>query len=97
MKNAIVTFVVAASFAPTLCMAELKPEPIAFTSAEKRIDFLIKQNQTLIDENIALKGDCDKPKSKEEAFASCMQATKGGTSAMAAESIGIHCDQLLKR
>jgi hypothetical protein len=49
----------------------------------------------LIEENQKLRVLADRPKTKEEAFAICMQATKGHDSAMAAESIGGHCDKLL--
>jgi hypothetical protein len=63
----------------------------------QRIDLLIRQNQSLLEENQRLKGECARPKTKDEAFAACMQAAKGQTSPMAAESIGGHCDQLLRK
>lgn len=66
-------------------------------SDKERIDFLIRQNKALVDENERLHGLCERPKTKEEAFAACMQAAKGDKSPMAAESIGEHCDQLLKK
>jgi hypothetical protein len=66
-------------------------------SDKERVDLLIRQNQVLLEENQRLKGQCERPKSREEIFASCMQAAKGETSPMSAESIGGHCDQLLKK
>jgi hypothetical protein len=97
MKNAIATFLVAASLASSVCAAQDHPTAPAPMQDKERIDYLIKQNQMLLEENIKLKGQCERPSTKEEAFASCMQAAKGGTSAMAAESIGSHCAQLLKK
>lgn len=69
----------------------------AAMSDKERIDSLIRQNQILAEDNATLRSQCEKPKTREEAFAACMQAAKGGSSPMAAESIGGHCDQLLKK
>lgn len=66
-------------------------------SDKERIDLLIQQNQSLTEQNAKLHAQCELPKTKEAAFAACMQAAKGQTSAMAAESVGGHCDQLLKK
>jgi hypothetical protein len=65
--------------------------PAPLTDSE-RIDSLIRQNQILLSENTRL---ARLPRTKEEMFVSCMQAAKGQTSAMAAESIGGHCSKLL--
>ncbi|HMW72050.1 MAG TPA: hypothetical protein PKD17_09535, partial [Cellvibrionaceae bacterium] len=69
MKNLIAIIVIAASFVSGVCRAELKPGATELNSVEKRLDLLIKQNQSLIAENSALKERCDKPKTKEEVFA----------------------------
>jgi hypothetical protein len=66
-------------------------------SDSQRIDYLTRQNQLLLEEIQRLRADSARPKTKEEAFAACMQAAKGQTSPMAAESIGGHCDLLLKQ
>ncbi len=63
---------------------------------KQRIELLVKQNQLLIEENSKLRELVDRPKSNEEVFADCMQATKG-QGAMAANSIGGHCSQILKK
>jgi hypothetical protein len=97
MKISIAIFLLAT----TLSSPVLADEPISTgTSAlsdAQRIDSLIQQNRILTETNAELRTQCDRPKTKEEAFAACMQAAKGGSSPMAAESIGGHCDQLLKK
>ena len=78
--------------------APLPSQPVSsLKSDQERIDYLIKQNQMLIEVIKSLKAESDRPKTKEEAFAACMQAAKGATNPMSAESIGGHCDQLLKK
>lgn len=71
------------------------PQAAALT-AEQRIDALILENQALAEQVRRLASEAARPRTREEAFASCMQAAGGKTSAMAAESIGSHCAQLLK-
>ncbi len=61
-----------------------------------RIDQLIAQNKALIAQNALLLEQCDRPKTKEEAFAQCMQAARGEKGAMATESVSASCRQLLK-
>lgn len=63
---------------------------------KERIDQLIQQNKALLAQNAQLLDQCDRPKSKEEAFAQCMQAARGDKGAMATESVGASCRQLLK-
>lgn len=91
---------------PLLVIAGLIAGPCAAADASKltaqktdreRIDSLIQQNQILIETIRSLKLESDRPKTREETFAVCMQAAKGETSPMAAESIGGHCDQILKK
>src|ERR1700730_14976368 len=98
MKLIIVSLLIAAGFVSgSLHAAEEMPGPTALKSDQERIDYLIKQNQMLIEVIKSLKAESDRPKTKEEAFAACMQAAKGATNPMSAESIGGHCDQLLKK
>jgi hypothetical protein len=97
MKRPIALFVLASSLASSTYAADPSAAPAAAISDTQRIDHLIRQNQSLIEENQRLRGECERPKTKEEAFAACMQAAKGQNSPMAAESIGGHCDQLLKK
>lgn len=97
MKNTIAILLLASGFASAVCAAESRPESTAPMSDKQRIDGLIRQNQMLMEENARLKGQGTRSRTKEEAFAMCMQAAKGQTSPMAAESIGSHCDQLLKK
>jgi hypothetical protein len=97
MKLIIVSLLIAAGFVGSLHAAEEMPGPTALKSDQERIDYLIKQNQMLIEVIKSLKAESDRPKTKEEAFAACMQAAKGATNPMSAESIGGHCDQLLKK
>ncbi|WP_296001302.1 hypothetical protein [Rugamonas sp.] len=96
MKTIYAAVVIAASLMSGLCAAEEKATPAAALSERERVDYLLKQNQMLMEENQRLKALAGRPRSKEENFAVCMQAARGETSAMAAESIGGHCDQLLK-
>lgn len=63
---------------------------------KERIDQLIEQNRMLIAQNTLLAEQCERPKTKEEAFAQCMQAARGEKGAMAAESVGSNCRLLLK-
>ena len=96
MKSITAALLIAIGIVPGVCAAEGMPAPAAAMSDKERVDYLIKQTQMLVEENARLKSQCDRPKTKEEAFVACMQAAKGETGAMAAESIGGHCDQLLK-
>ncbi len=63
---------------------------------KERIDQLIEQNKMLIAQNARLSEQCDRPKTKEEAFAQCMQAARGEKGAMATESVSANCRLLLK-
>jgi hypothetical protein len=65
------------------------------SSDKALIDYLVRQDQLHTEEIARLKAELARPKTRQEAFAACMQAAKG-QSAMAAESIGEHCDRLLK-
>lgn len=65
-------------------------------SDKERIDQLIQQNKMLIAQNALLVEQCERPKTKEEAFAQCMQAARGEKSAMATESVSANCRLLLK-
>jgi Tfp pilus assembly protein PilN len=81
-----------------LVSAALATEPAASapSSSDKALmDYLIRQDQLHTEEIARLKAELGRPKTRQEAFAACMQAAKG-QSAMAAESIGEHCDRLLK-
>lgn len=62
----------------------------------ERIDQLIQQNRMLIAQNALLVEQCERPKTKEEAFAQCMQAARGDKGAMATESVSANCRLLLK-
>ena len=97
MKTIIACLLVATCAAGAALAAEPATAPSAPLSAEQRIDALIQQNQALVEQVKRLATEADRPKTREEAFASCMQAARGQSSAMAAESIGSHCDQLLKK
>lgn len=66
------------------------------SSDKERIDQLIQQNKMLIAQNTILLEQCDRPKTKEEAFAQCMQAARGEKGAMATESVSANCRLLLK-
>lgn len=87
-----------ATFALFLSASAMATEPVAMPAAsnQERIDMLIKQNLLLSEENARLRAFVDRPKTSEEVFAMCMQATKG-QGAMAASSIGGHCIQILKK
>ncbi|XLZ68165.1 hypothetical protein ABT364_16605 [Massilia sp. SR12] len=86
----LATLLLAASFtAPALASD-------APMTDKERIDQLIQQNKALLAQNAQLLDQCDRPKSKEEAFAQCMQAARGDKGAMATESVGASCRQLLK-
>lgn len=63
---------------------------------KERIDQLIEQNKALIAQNTRLAEQCDRPKTKEEAFTQCMQAARGDKGAMATESVSANCRLLLK-
>lgn len=65
-------------------------------SDKDRIDQLIQQNKALIAQNTLLLEQCERPKTKEEAFAQCMQAARGEKGAMATESVSSNCRLLLK-
>jgi hypothetical protein len=98
MKLVIAPFLVAAVLVSASSFAaEEALDPAAPKSNQERIDSLVQQNQALIEEIKRLRVEAERPKTQEETFAACMQAAKGQTSPMAAESIGEHCDQLLKR
>lgn len=71
-------------------------DPAPATDKE-RIDYLMRQSQRQSEEIAQLKTEVARPKSRQEAFAQCMQAAGTAPSAMAAESIGEHCDKLLKQ
>ncbi|MBV8465366.1 MAG: hypothetical protein JO218_05415 [Burkholderiales bacterium] len=94
MKYLLMSVILAAGLA---CHAQAAETSQAAMSDKERIDALIRQNQALLEENQRLHLQCTAPKTKEEVFAQCMQAAKGETSPMAAESIGGHCDQLLHK
>lgn len=63
---------------------------------KERIDQLIEQNKMLIAQNTLLTQQCERPKTKEETFAQCMQAARGEKGAMATESVSANCRLLLK-
>lgn len=65
-------------------------------SDKDRIDQLIAQNKALIAQNTLLLEQCERPKTREEAFAQCMQAARGEKGAMATESVSANCRLLLK-
>jgi hypothetical protein len=97
MKSAIALILVASSAAIAAHAAESDPTSATPLSDSQRIESLVRQNQLLVEEIQRLRINLERPKTREEAFASCMQATTGQTNPMAAESIGEHCDLLLKR
>ena len=63
---------------------------------KERIDQLIEQNRMLIAQNARLAEQCERPRTREEAFAQCMQAARGEKGAMATESVSANCRLLLK-
>ena len=97
MNHIAAALLVTIGLLPCAAVADDKPASSAAMSDKERIDSLIRQNQMLVEEQTKLKSQCEIPRTKEQNFAMCMQAAKGETSAMAAESIGEHCDQLLKK
>ena len=97
MKSAIAILLVASSIDCTTQAAEPPPVTAAPLSDSQRVDVLVRQNQLLLEEMQRLRIDSERPRTREDAFVACMQAAKGQTSPMAAESIGGHCDQLLKK
>ena len=84
----------------TLLLAASLAAPAFATDAhmtdKERIDQLMEQNKMLIAQNTRLSEQCDRPKTKEEAFAQCMQAARGEKGAMATESVSANCRLLLK-
>ena len=72
-----------------------QPGPAA--SDKERIDYLIRQDQLHTAEIARLRAEIDRPKTRAELFAACMQAAKNQTSAMGAEAVGEHCDKLWKQ
>lgn len=86
----LTTLLLAASLAAPAAAAD------APLSDKQRIDDLIQQNKMLIAQNAQLMEQCERPKTKEEAFAHCMQAARGEKGAMATESVGATCRLLLK-
>jgi len=94
MKTIFTALLLTSALVSVNCAAQDKPAPL---SDRERVDYLLKQNQMLMEENARLRKQSNQPHTKEEAFAVCMLAAKGETSAMAAESIGEHCNQILKR
>ena len=97
MPRTMAIFLVSSILSSGAHAAEPASAPPATMTDKERLDYLIRQNQLLTEDNSTLRTQCERPKTREEAFAACMQAAKGQTSPMAAESIGGHCDQLLKK
>jgi len=71
------------------------PGPSA--SDKERIEYLIRQDQLHTEEIARLKAEIDRPRTRSELFAACMQAARSQTSAMGAEAVGEHCDKLWKQ
>jgi len=67
-----------------------------FASDKERIDYLIRQDRLHTEEIARLKAEIDRPKTRAELFAACMQAARSQTSAMGAEAVGEHCDRIWK-
>jgi len=84
----------------TLTLAAVLAGPALAADApmtdKERIDQLLEQNRMLIAQNTLLAEQCERPKTKEEAFAQCMQAARGEKGAMATESVSANCRLLLK-
>jgi Tfp pilus assembly protein PilN len=94
MKSFVVSVLLAAGLVSHAVAAD--PAASAAASSDKAlIDYLIRQDQLHTEEIARLKAELARPKTRQEAFAACMQAARG-QSALAAESIGEHCDKLLK-
>lgn len=97
MKSTLASaFLTCSLFAGTCLAAEVPSLPMPETD-QQRIDSLIHQNQLLAESLASLRNEVERPRTREEAFATCMQAARGTSSAMAAESIGAHCDKLLRQ
>jgi len=88
--NYTAALLLAASFAAPAFAAD------APMTDKDRIDQLIAQNKALIAQNTVLLEQCNRPRTKEEAFAQCMQAAGGEKGAMATESVSANCRLLLK-
>ena len=71
--------------------------PGTTASDKERIEYLIRQDQLHTEEIARLKAEIDRPKTRPELFAACMQAAKSQTTAMGAEAVGEHCDKLWKQ
>jgi hypothetical protein len=97
MKSTMAIILLASSAVFGAQATEPSQLPTTPLSDSQRIDYLILQNQLLAAEIQRLRVESERPTTKEEAFAACMQAAKGQTSPMAAESIGGHCDLILKK
>ena len=96
MKVSCITLAIGLGFVATAHAETISGVPAPGSDGE-RIAFLLAQNERNRADIARLEAELSaKPKSREEVFAMCMQATLGQTSAMAAESIGSHCDLLLK-
>lgn len=87
----LATLLLAASCTAPALAADAPP-----MTDKERIDQLIQQNKALIAQNSLLLERCDRPKTREEAFAQCMQAARGEKGAMATESVSANCRLLLK-
>jgi hypothetical protein len=96
MKVKLLGFLFAVNLISAVCATADTVTVGAPKTDQERIDSLIRENQMLTEMISGLKLESERPKTKEEAFVACMQAAKGSPSAMAAESIGGHCDQLLR-
>lgn len=98
LKNSCAVLVLALGIAPIArADANAAPTTAAASTDGERIAFLIAQDQRHSAEIARLEAEiAARPKNKEEAFATCMQATRGQSNPMTAESIGEHCDRLLK-
>lgn len=96
MKSTRIALLLSMSLIAGMPAAAQEKPAAAPMSDQERIDSLIKQNQQLLAENARLTSLANRPKTPAEAFAACMQSTTGA-SAMAAESIGRRCDQILKQ
>ncbi|SFG16860.1 hypothetical protein SAMN05518865_10933 [Duganella sp. CF458] len=87
-------------YSTTLLLASILAAPAFAADAQigdkERIDQLLEQNRMLSAQNARLAEQCERPKTKEEAFALCMQAARGDKGAMATESVSANCRLLLK-
>lgn len=99
MKKSFAALLLSLSFASgawSATTASPGSDPVCANGEQARIEQMSRQLELLTDEISKLRTEVARPKTKAEAFAFCMQATKTASSAMAAESIGEHCDRLLK-